>query len=126
MVTEVPTWPEVGERPLITGAGEATVNATELLACPPTVTTTLPFVAPLGTGTAIEVVLQLVGAAATPLNVTVLPPWLAPKYEPVIVTEVPTGPELGETLEMLGGGARLSATICITHVAEAESDAAAL
>jgi hypothetical protein len=51
-----------------------TVNLTLLLATPPTVTMTFPVVAPVGTGTAMLVVLQLVGVATTPLNVTVLPP----------------------------------------------------
>ena len=59
-------------------------------------------VAPLGTGTAIEVALQLVGVALVPLNVTVLVPWVDPKFVPVIVTDVPTGPEVGDRLVMLG------------------------
>jgi hypothetical protein len=48
------------------------------------------------------VALQLVGAVAVPLNVTVLVPWLAPKFTPVIVTDVPTIPELGLRLVMAG------------------------
>ena len=59
---------------------------------PPTVTTTLPVVAPAGTGATMLVALQLVGVAAVPLNVTVLVPCVAPKFVPVIVTEVPTTP----------------------------------
>jgi hypothetical protein len=102
MVTEVPTGPEVGDRLVMLGADE-TVKVTPLLATVFTVTTTLPEVAPLGTGATIEVVLQLVGVAAVPLKVTVLVPWVEPKFVPVIVTEVPTGPEVGERLVMLGG-----------------------
>jgi hypothetical protein len=75
-----------------------------LLATPPTVTTTFPVVAPLGTGATIVVALQLVGVAAVPLNVTVLVPCVAPKFVPVIVTAVPTSPEVGDTLVMLGPG----------------------
>jgi hypothetical protein len=45
---------------------------------------------------------MLVGVAAVPLNVTVLVPWVAPKVAPLIVTEVPTGPEVAERLLMLG------------------------
>ena len=77
-----------------------TVNATPLLAAPPAVTTTLPLPpgAPAGTGTVIEVALQVVGVAALPLNVTVLPPWRLPNPEPVIVTEVPAMPELADKL----------------------------
>ena len=63
MVTEVPTPPEVGDRLVMLGAVE-TVKLTPLLATPPTVTTTLPVVAPVGTGATIEVALQLVGVAA--------------------------------------------------------------
>ena len=71
MVTDVPTAPEVGERLFIFGL---TVNVTPLLACPLTVTTTAPVVAPEGTGALMLVALQLVGVAAVPLNVTVLVP----------------------------------------------------
>jgi hypothetical protein len=47
---------------------------------------------------------QLVGDPAIPLNVTVLVPWLAPKFVPVTVTEVPSVPEVGLRLEMFGAG----------------------
>jgi hypothetical protein len=69
---DVPIAPEEGER-LVT-LGGMTVNAIALLCTPPTVTTTLPVVAPLGTGTVTLVALQLVGVAGVPLNVTVLVP----------------------------------------------------
>ena len=46
---------------------------------------------------------QLVGVAVVPLNVTVLVPCVAPKFVPVIVTAVPTGPLVGDRLVMLGG-----------------------
>src|SRR5207245_9606380 len=46
--------------------------------------------------------LQLVGAATVPLNVTVLVPWVAPKFAPVIVTDVPTGPLGGARLVIPG------------------------
>ena len=45
-----------------------------LLATPPTVTTTLPVVAPAGTGTTMLVADQVVGVAVVPLKVTVLVP----------------------------------------------------
>jgi len=66
-----------------------------LLARPLTVTTTFPVVAPAGTGTTMLVVDQLVGVAVVPLNVTVLVPFVAPKFAPAIVTDVPTGPPAG-------------------------------
>jgi hypothetical protein len=81
-----------------------TVKLTPLLATPPTVTTTLPVVAPDGTGTTMLVVLQLVGVAAIPLNFTALVPCVAPKFAPAIVTEVPITPEVGFKLVMLGAG----------------------
>jgi len=64
------------------GVGTVTVKTTELLAWPPTVTTTFPVVAPLGTGTAMLVALQLVGVAAIPLKVTVLLPCVVPNPPP--------------------------------------------
>src|SRR5258708_8589456 len=73
-----------------------------LLATPLTVTTTLPVVAPVGTGTAMLFADQFVGDDEVPLKVTVLVPWLAPRFAPVIVTEAPTGPETGLRVEMLG------------------------
>ncbi len=103
MVTEVPTSPCPGSMLIMLGVGTPTVKLTPLLATPPNVTTTLPVVAPAGTVTAMLVALQLVGVAAVPLNVTVLDPWVAPKFVPVIVTEVPTGPDVGLRLLMLGG-----------------------
>src|SRR5258707_12742916 len=105
MVTEVPTSPCPGSMLIMLGVGTPTVKLTPLLATPPNVTTTLPVVAPAGTVTAMLVALQLVGVAAVPLNVTVLDPWVAPKFVPVIVTEVPTGPDVGLRLVMLGGPA---------------------
>jgi hypothetical protein len=50
------------------------------------------------------VALQLVGAAAVPLNVTVLVPCAAPKFVPEIVTVVPTTPDAGFRLVTLGPG----------------------
>ena len=74
MVTEAPTNPDVGLRLVMVGGGTVTEKVTPLLAAPPTVTTTLPVVAPEGTGAVMLVALQAVGVAATPLNVTVLVP----------------------------------------------------
>jgi len=73
-----------------------------LLDSPPTVTTTLPVVAPAGTGTTMLDADHEVGVAAVPLNVTVLLPLLAPKPLPLIVTAVATGPLDGDRLVMVG------------------------
>jgi hypothetical protein len=111
---------------VITGrAAAVTVKLTPLLATPPTVTTTLPVVAPLGTGTTMLVALQLVGVPAVPLNFTVLAPWLVPKFPPVIVTAVPTVPDAGLKVAMFGVGdppppvAALKVTICAVQVVAA-------
>ena len=53
---------------------EVTVKLTPLLAMPPTLTTTFPVVAPLGTFATILVALQLITVAAVWLKVTVLVP----------------------------------------------------
>src|SRR5690242_9286164 len=101
--------------------GPVTVNATPLLATPLTVTTTLPDVAPVGTGITMLVAFQLVAVPAdVPLNLTVLVPCVAPKFVPVIVTDVPTCPDVGFRLVMLGPNppvppAARNATICITQ-----------
>src|ERR1700704_1790821 len=101
IVTAVPTGPLVGDTLVRLGA-TVTVYGSALLARPPTVTTTLPVVAPVGTGTAMLVADQLVGVAAVPLNVTVLLPRVAPKLVPTTVTAVPTGPLVGDTLVRIG------------------------
>ena len=101
-VTDVPTGPKLGLTLVMLGPDAPTVKATPLLATPPTVTKIFPVVAPVGTGATMLVALQLVGDAAVPLNVTVLVPCVAPKFIPVTVTDVPTGPELGLRLVMLG------------------------
>jgi hypothetical protein len=88
------------------------------------VTTTFPVVAPEGTGTTIEVGVQVAGVAATPLNVTVFPEGPDPKLLPEIVTVVPIEPEDGETADMDGGGTivklrlLLTAPFCTTYAPE--------
>lgn len=84
-------------------AGTVTVKLEPLLAWPLTVTTTFPVVAPAGTGTVTLVEDHAVGVVAVPLNVTVLVPCVEPKFVPVMVTEVPTGPAVGFKLVIDGG-----------------------
>src|SRR5260370_5555141 len=84
--------------------GTVTENLTPLLPPPPPAPTTSPVVAPAGTGATMLVAPQLVGVAATPLNVTVLVPCVAPKFAPLIVTDAPTNPDVGLKLVMLGPG----------------------
>jgi len=47
------------------------------------------------------VALHAVGVPVVPLNVTVLVPWLAPKFVPAMVTEVLTAPDVGLRLVIL-------------------------
>lgn len=78
----------------------------------------MPEVAPPGTAATMLVALQLVALAAVPLKVTVLPPCVAPKFAPLMVTAVPTTPEVGFRLEMLGAGlALLTFTVTAALVA---------
>src|SRR5215472_17894551 len=108
----------------------ATVKVTPLLATPPTVTTTFPVVAPEGTGTTMLVLPQVVGDAVVLLNVTVLVPCVEPKFVPLMVTDVPTGPAVGLTPEMFGVGlppplAGLKAARTAPQLLEADSVAEA-
>ena len=102
-VTRVFVGPAFGETLLMVGA-EVTVKFTPALAWVPTVTVTGPLVAPAGTDVTIDVLLQLVGVAATPLKLTVLLPWEVPKFDPAIVTMVPTLPVSGLRLLIAGAG----------------------
>jgi hypothetical protein len=87
-----------------------TVNADPLLACPLTVTVTWPVVALFGTVAPIDVLVQLVTAAAAPLKRTTLLPWLVPKFWPLMVTAAPAAPLAGESDVMLGPGLTVKVT----------------
>jgi hypothetical protein len=101
IVTDVPAPPVTGDKLVMLGA--VTVNGLPLLATPPTVTTTFPVVAPVGTAALIDVALhKVIVVAVVPLNLTVFVPWLLPKPLPVIVTEIPAPPEVGDKLVILG------------------------
>jgi len=101
IVTTLLGSPEFGERLVICGV---TVKERLLLAAPPTLTTTGPLVAPLGTNAVMLAGLQLLAAAAVPLKVTELDPWVKPKFDPAIVTDKPIGPMLAESDDKNGGG----------------------
>jgi len=77
-----------------------TVKLTALLAAPPTVTTTDPVVAPVGTMVVMLSLPHTVGVADVPLNV--MAPEDGPKEEPDTTTVVPTGPETGDMAVILG------------------------
>lgn len=82
-----------------------TVKLWELQSVPPGVVTQIfPVFAPLGTVALIWVEETPVKVADTPLNVTLVAPV---RFVPVMVTDVPTGPLVGENDEIIGlvGGA---------------------
>ena len=84
-----------------------TVKSVALVAvvCPATSTVILPVVAPLGTVAVIEVAVETVIVPAVPLNLTVG----EEKFDPLIVTLVPTAPELGLNPLIVGTVPPLSA-----------------
>jgi len=73
-----------------------------LLETPATFATTLPLLAPAGTFATMLLEDHEVGAAATPLNVRLLPLDELPRFEPAIVITVPTAPLEGDRLEIVG------------------------
>lgn len=73
-----------------------------MLGVPPTVTTTSPVVAPVGTFKVSELLDQEVTVAGTPLNTTVLDPCAEPNRFPAIVTVAPTAAGFGRILVIVG------------------------
>ena len=101
IVTDAPTPPLAGVKPVIVGAG-ITVKLVELCEVPPgVVTASGPVAAPEGTVAVIWVSELNVNVAPTPLKATALTPVNA---VPVIVTDVPTGPLVGVKLVTTGAG----------------------
>jgi hypothetical protein len=77
-----------------------TVKVGPVAVIPATVTVTAPLTAFEGTETTICELLQLLAETGTPPNSTTLSLWVAPNPLPLIVTGVPTTPEVGEMLVM--------------------------
>ena len=102
IVTDVPTGPLDGEKPLMCGAPpDVTRKLLELVAVPDgAATLILPVVAPTGTVAVILAPRRMVNVADTPPNVTAV---TSVKPLPKISTDVPTGPLAGLKLEMVGG-----------------------
>jgi len=126
IVTEVPTGPLVGVKDVIVGA-VVTVKSDALVAVPPgVVTVILPVTAPVGTVAVTRVPAPFTEnvVAATPPNFTEVAP---PKFVPLIVTEVPTGPLVGLNELMVGAstataeGTPRSPTKSTTRVRQAET-----
>ena len=121
IVTEVPTGPLFGEKDVIFGAVPAppvTVNCVALVAKPSGVTTLIrPVFAPEGTVAVIFTSESTVNAAGVPANFTLVAPV---NPDPLIVTEVPTGPLAGENDEIAGTAAHeagAKAMVAATNVA---------
>jgi hypothetical protein len=102
MLTDVPTAPLVGEKDVMVGApATVTVKLVELVAVPLGLVTEIgPVKAPEGTMAVIWVDVSAVKVVAdVVLNLTSLTPM---KFVPVIVTEVATGPLVGENEVIVG------------------------
>jgi hypothetical protein len=99
IVTGMPVSALGGDTLVMLGTTE---KLTPLLVSIPTVTTTFPVSAAAGTGATMLVALQLVGVDDMPSIVTVLNPCVAPKLEPLTVTDVPVGPDVGERVLIAG------------------------
>lgn len=98
----MPTAPLPGVIPVIVGGGTI-VKLKPLLATPPAaVTTKLPLVAVDGTTAMIELALQLLAVAVSPLNLTLPFPCVGPRFDPDIVTMAPGAAGLGDAPLMLG------------------------
>jgi hypothetical protein len=127
MVTDVPTGPDVGFRLEMLGMTE---KSAPLLATPPTVTTTFPVVAPLGTAAVMELVDQRVGVAGAPLNVTVLVPCELLNPSPTMFTDAPAAPDDGFRFDMLGSTVKttplLASPPTVTTTGPVEAPAPAL
>src|SRR5437764_6070749 len=110
MVMEAPGRPLDGVSEVMPGA-TLTVNETPLLATPPAaVTATFPVVAPAGSVAVMLVLLHPLTLAVVPLKVTEPLPGVAPKFDPAMVTDEPTTPELGVRLLMLGAAVTVKLT----------------
>jgi hypothetical protein len=101
ILTEVPAGPVFGLNEEIVGPPElVTLKLLELVAVPWGVVTRIrPSVAPFGTVAVMRLALLTLKFAATLLNVTEVAP---EKFDPLIVTEVPTGPLFGLNEEIVG------------------------
>jgi hypothetical protein len=103
MVIAVPTPPLTGDIPDTLGVPGTLKMFVCRSGCPPTVTTTFPVVAPVGTLIVIVPAAQVPAVpAGSPLKVTVLEPCGLPKPLPRMVTNVPTAPVVGDRLVTLG------------------------
>jgi hypothetical protein len=106
MITVVPMGPEIGVKLVMVGIGAPTVKFEALKRVEhPIVTSKGPDVAPTGIVTVNVVAVDDVMVAVMPLILTVLLKGVL-KLVPVIVTDVPIGPEVGVKEVIVGGEMR--------------------
>ena len=99
IVTTVPTGPELGENELIVVVAVTVNDEAEVPVPREVVTVMAPVVVPAGTVAVIWVSLITVNTEIDPKNFTAVAPV---NPVPLIVTNVPTGPEAGEKFEITG------------------------
>ena len=99
IITVVPMGPEAGLNEVIVGG---TINVPAFTVLHPIVTSSGPDVAPTGIVTVRVVAIGPVIVPGTPLNVTAFEKGVL-KFVPVMVTEVPTAPNVGAKEVMVGG-----------------------
>jgi hypothetical protein len=92
----------MGEKLLITGMVGTVKSPVAVLVTPPTVTVTDPVTAPTPTVATSSTPVAEVTVAGTPPIDTSLSAKVAEKFRPVMVTDVPGGPEVGEKEIMIG------------------------
>lgn len=113
MVTVVPIGPEDGVNPVIVGGG-FTVKTWVMVVVPPGVVTEIgPVVAPCGTFTVSVVAVALSTWARMPLNLTIFLDGIGSKSDPLMVTCVPTAPDVGLKLVMVGGRATMKLCVLV-------------
>jgi len=104
---------------LVGAAGRLkTVNDSEVAVPFSVVIDHVPVVAPVGTGTTIEVSDHDVGVAKVLFREMVDEPWVSPKETPVIVTSLPTVPEVTEMDEIEVDGIGIADGLYRTSILE--------
>jgi hypothetical protein len=110
MVTLVPAIPCSGEKLLMVGISGTIKSCVEVMVWVPTVTVSLPVLAPAGTVVVMVVGVVAVMTAVVPLNRTVFLLISVLKFLPVRVTVVPAIPSVGENEVRVGAGSLASSS----------------
>jgi hypothetical protein len=110
MVTLVPAIPCSGEKLLMVGISGTIKSCVEVMVCVPTVTVSLPVLAPAGTVVVMVVGVVAVMTAAVPLKRTVFLLISVLKFLPVRVTVVPAIPSVGANEVRVGAGSLASSS----------------